>query len=292
MGKARATGGRAGERLLGVHVPTTGGLDQAPVYADLVGATAIQVFTRNQLQWRTRPVGRREAAAFRSALAASRVRAVLSHGSYLVNLASPRAAARRRSVDAAVSEVRRCHALGIPDVVFHPGAHLGAGVEAGLALVADSVEAVLKRTDGLGVRLLLEVTAGQGTCLGHDFEHFALVLGWLGWPARLGVCLDTCHLTAAGYDLATANGYRRTMMELNRAGGLTRVGAVHVNDAREPLGSRRDRHAPIGAGHLGLETFRRLVNDDRFRKVPMVMETPGPVEVWRREVALLRSLVG
>lgn len=290
MGDARPTGDRAGERLLGVHVPTTGGLDRAPVHADEVGATAIQLFTRNQLQWRARPVGRREAAAFLSALAASKVRAVLSHGSYLVNLASPRAAARRRSVDAVVAEVRRCHALGIPDVVFHPGAHLGAGEEAGLAAVAESVGAVLGRTDGLAVRLLLEVTAGQGTNLGHRFEQLAEVLDRLGWPARVGVCLDTCHLTAAGYDLATPAGYRRTMADLDRALGIARVGAIHVNDARDPLGSRRDRHAPIGTGQLGLETFRRLLRDARFDAVPMVMETPGPIEVWRREVALLRSL--
>jgi deoxyribonuclease-4 len=279
------------ELLVGAHVPVAGGLHRAPGHADVIGASAMQIFTRNQLQWSAKPVGQREAAGFRAALRASGVRAVVAHGSYLVNLASPSTRLRRRSTAAVLAELRRCHALGIPLAVFHPGAHMGAGEQAGIAAVAASVDEVLSRAEGLAVILLLEVTAGQGSTLGHRFEQLAAVMDRLRAPQRVGICLDTCHMTAAGYDLVTPAGYQGTIDELDRTLGLARVRAIHLNDARAPRGSRLDRHAPIGTGHLGLRTFRRLDNDTRFRAVPMLMETPGPAEKWRREVALLRSLL-
>jgi deoxyribonuclease-4 len=276
--------------LLGAHVPTAGGLHHAPTHGRDIGATAIQVFTRNQRQWAARPLEAAEAAAFRAALAASGVRAVMAHGSYLINLASPDPTLSERGREAFRVEMERCHALGIPALVFHPGAHLGAGDEAGLRAVARSLDAVLAACRRTAVMPLVEVTAGQGSCVGHRFEHLAEILTRVKSPERVGVCLDTCHLYAAGYDIATPRGYERTLAEFDRVVGLGTLRAMHLNDSRTPRGSRVDRHAPIGEGSLGLKTFRRLLADPRLRDVPKVLETPGGLEAWRREIALLRGL--
>jgi deoxyribonuclease-4 len=276
--------------LLGAHVPTKGGLASAAENGRAIGATVIQIFTRNQVQWRAKPIANDEAAAFRSALAGTGIRMVVAHGSYLVNLASPDGPTRRKSRDAFVAELGRCHALGIPYLVFHPGAHLGSGEEAGLAAIVAGLDHAFDRAEGHEVMALLEVTAGQGSYLGHRFAHLAEILGRVKHRGRLGVCLDTCHLLAAGYDIASPEGYERTLEELDRVVGLVHVKAIHVNDARKGLGSRLDRHAPIGAGCLGLPTFRRLLGDRRFAGVPLILETPGPLEEWRREIALLSSL--
>ncbi|HKC14168.1 MAG TPA: deoxyribonuclease IV [Vicinamibacteria bacterium] len=278
--------------LLGAHVPTAGGLDQAPARGREITADAIQVFTRNQVQWRARPLAPEEVRAFRVAVAQSGVRQVLSHGSYLVNLASADAALLTKSRQAFLEEMERCHALGIRYLVFHPGAHRGAGEAEGLRTVAASLNHVLERAPELDVHLLLEVTAGQGSSVGHRFEHLASIFEQVRRPERLGVCLDTCHLLAAGYDIATPKGYEATLSAFARLVGLDKLKAVHLNDAGRPLGSRRDRHAPIGHGFLGRATFRRLVNDPRFHGVPMVLETPGPLPVWKQELRLLRGLVG
>jgi deoxyribonuclease-4 len=276
--------------LLGAHVPVAGGLDQAPVNARAIEAEAIQIFTRNKMQWKALPVSETEARAFKEGLAGSGVKSVMTHGSYLVNLASPDAAMLAKSRAAFVADMERCHALGIPYLVFHPGAHVGSGHDEGLTAVARSLDAILSQAKGAAVMPVLEVTAGQGSCLGHRFEDLARIFELVHTPDRLGVCLDTCHLFAAGYDIATAAGYERTMDELDRALGLGRVKAFHLNDSKKGLGSRLDRHARIGEGTLGLETFRRIVNDARFDGVPMVLETPGPLDAWKKEVALLKSL--
>jgi deoxyribonuclease-4 len=271
-------------------VPVAGGLAKAGPNARAIGAEAIQIFTRNQVQWAARPVSAEEAGAFASALAPSGVRVVLAHGSYLVNLASPDPALLEKSRDAFFADLRRCGALGIPYLIFHPGAHLGAGEGTGLKAVARSLDDVLDRDPGLGVMPLLEVTAGQGTSLGHRFEQLAEILSVSRHGDRLGVCLDTCHLFAAGYDIARPRGYEATLLDLDRLVGLDRVRAVHLNDAKKELGSRLDRHAPVGEGHLGVATFRRLLNDPRFSGVPMVVETPGPLARWKREMDLLKRL--
>ncbi len=278
--------------MLGAHVSTAGGLHNAPERGREIAAEAIQVFTRNQVHWAARPVSRSEAAAFRAAVERNRIRVVLSHGSYLVNLATPDRVVRERSRAAFLAEMRRCHALGIPYLVFHPGAHLGAGEEEGLRRVAESLNHALDRGHGLAVMPLLEVTAGQGSSVGHSFEHLARILEQLETPLRVGVCLDTCHLLAAGYDIATPRGYARTMEDLDQTVGLSRVKAFHLNDAKRGLGSRLDRHESIGRGFLGAVTFRRLLRDRRFRGVPMVLETPGGLPRWKEELALLRRLRG
>ena len=276
---------------LGAHVPITGGVFNAPTHGRAIGAEAIQIFTRNQMQWACRPLREEESARFREALAASGIRRVLTHGSYLMNLASPNPDFLARSRACLVTEMERCHQLGIPHVVLHPGAHMGQGEDAGLRAIARSLDHVLERTEGLDVMPLLEVTAGQGSTLGYRFEHLAAIFDRLRVPDRVGVCLDTCHLYAAGYDLATPAGYERTMRAFGRRVGFGRLHAVHLNDSRREKGSRVDRHARAGEGLLGLDTFARLVNDPRLCGLPLVVETPGPLAEWKKEIARIRALV-
>ena len=276
--------------LLGAHVPTTGGLTAAAANGRAIGADAIQIFTRNQVQWRSKPISADEAATFHEAVAESGVRMVVTHGSYLVNLASPRRDVLERSRDAFLAEARRCDALGIPYLIFHPGAHMGAGEEAGLRAVAESLDRVFDLAGDLSVMPVLEVTAGQGSYLGHSFEHLAAIRGRVARPDRLGVCLDTCHLLAAGHDIATPEGYEATLASFDRIVGFETLKVMHLNDAKKGLGSRLDRHAAIGQGSLGIETFRRIVNDPRFDGIPMVLETPGGLDEWKKEIALLRGL--
>ena len=276
---------------LGAHVPITGGVFNAPGNGQAIGAEAIQIFTRNQMQWACRPLAAEEAARFREAVAASGVRRVLTHGSYLMNLASPNPEFRKKSRDCLVTEIERCDQLGIPYVVLHPGAHMGQGEDEGLTAIARSLDAVLERTEGREVMPLLEVTAGQGSCLGYRFEHLAAVFDRVREPDRVGVCLDTCHLYAAGYDLASPAGYERTLRDFQRIVGLRKLKAIHLNDSKRERGSRVDRHARAGEGAMGLETFARIVNDRRFRGLPLVVETPGPLAEWKKEIARLRALV-
>jgi deoxyribonuclease-4 len=276
---------------LGAHVPITGGVFNAPGNGAAIGADAIQIFTRNQMQWACRALSAEEAARFKEELARSGVRRVMTHGSYLMNLASPNPDFLSKSRDCLVTEIERCAQLGIPYVVLHPGAHMGQGEDAGLTAIARSLDRVLERTEGLDVMPLLEVTAGQGSCLGHRFEHLAAVFDRVRAPERVGVCLDTCHLYAAGYDLATPEGYEETLRAFTRIVGLRKLKAVHLNDSKRELGSRVDRHARAGEGRLGLDTFARIVNDRRFRGLPLVVETPGPLAEWKEEIARIRALV-
>jgi deoxyribonuclease-4 len=218
----------------------------------------------------------------------------LAHASYLINLASPDRTVWERSIQALAEEVGLCAGIGVPLLVVHPGCHMGSGEEAGLRRVARGLDRVLgRRGRPRGVRVLLENTAGQGTSLGHRFEHLGRVLAAAGSADRLGICFDTCHAVAAGYGLAGAADYRRTLGELARCVGLDRLRAFHLNDSRGARGSRRDRHAHIGEGHVGLDGFRRILNDRRFHDVPMVLETPKGTrdEHDLRNLATLRGLV-
>jgi deoxyribonuclease-4 len=283
---------KAAEPLLGAHVPIKGGTHNAPAHGAAIAAAAIQIFTRSQVQWKCKPMTEEEATAFRTALVAAKgVRVVLAHGSYLVNLASPVPEILDKSREAFCGELLRCQALGIPYLVFHPGAHMGTGEAQGLRAVAESLDEALDATAANGVMPLIEVTAGAGSWLGHRFEQVAEILGRLRRPERVGVCLDTCHVYAAGYDIARPKGYEQTLADFDRIVGLGKLKAIHLNDAKQGLGSRLDRHARVGQGQLGLATFRRIVNDPRLAGVPMVVETPGPLEEWKKELRLLRRLV-
>jgi deoxyribonuclease-4 len=258
---------------LGAQVSTSGGLCRAFERADAERCEAIQIFTSSSRRWAEDV---RDAGEIREFQTEARRRGVplLAHDSYLINLATGDRALARRSRRAFAAELERCEALGVGALVLHPGAHLGEGVEVGLGRVAAALRAALAATAGYRVGLLVELTAGQGTCLGASFAELRWLLDAIGSPERVGVCVDTCHAWAAGYDLRSEAGYAQTVAELDRVVGLARVRAFHLNDSKRERGSRVDRHEAIGAGHLGAAAFGRLVRDPRFAGVPAVLELP------------------
>ena len=278
---------------LGAHVSVAGGMPTAIERASDLGCTAIQIFVKNANQWRGREVGDDEAAAFRAAHAASRVGPLLAHASYLINLCAADPALLARSRQALADELARCARLGVGALVVHPGAHLGVGEEAGMDLAAASLDAALTALPESPVRVLLENTAGQGSCLGHRLEHLAGIRQRVSAPQRVGVCLDTCHSFAAGYAIHDRSGYEDFLAEVEERLGLPALGALHLNDSVRPFASRRDRHAHIGEGEIGLDAFARLLHEPRLRQVPMVVETePGrDMEFHRQDLATLRGLV-
>jgi deoxyribonuclease-4 len=276
--------------FLGAHVSTSGGVDKAPGNGVRVGCEAIQVFTKNQRQWKARPLSKAEVESYLSEVAKSRIQRAVSHDSYLINLASPDDAILKRSREAFADEVERCEQLKIPYLIFHPGSHVGSGEKVGLRSIATCINDTLHNKAGYATQLLLETTAGQGTNLGYSFEQLAEILEMVKEKDRVGICVDSCHIFAAGYEIRTADAYRSTMAQLDQVIGLKKVKAFHLNDSKNPLGSRVDRHEHIGEGHLGVETFRLILNDDRFRGIPMVLETPGEDEDFVRNLQLLKKL--
>lgn len=280
--------------LLGAHLSIAGGLHNAVAAAVELRCTALQIFSKSSNQWKAKPLLEDDVRSFRSASAASPVRVCVVHDSYLINLASPREELRRKSIDAFHEEMERVERLGLPSLIMHPGAHMGAGEDAGLCRVASAFDEVHERTRGLRMRVLIETTAGQGTTLGRRFEQIRRILDIVREPERLGVCLDTCHVFAAGYDIRTSQGWKDTLDEFERWVGMDRLEAIHLNDSARPLGSRVDRHAHIGTGHIGLEPFRAIMNDPRLAAVPKIIETPkeGGHEKDRQNLATLLELAG
>jgi deoxyribonuclease-4 len=285
---------------LGAHMSIAGGFARAVDRAAAVGATALQIFVKSARQWDAAPLAREDTFAFRKAVEAAGLgRHLLAHAGYLINLASPHPELWRRSLAALESEVDRCADLGVPHLIVHPGSHGGSGTEAGLTRLARGLERVFRPTARRApgrrtVRVLLEITAGQGRSLGARFEELGWVLDHGAHPERLGVCFDTCHVFAAGYEFRDRRSYRATFEALDRAVGLTRVHAFHLNDSVHGLGSRRDRHQHIGRGEVGLEAFRLVLNDRRFRDRPMVLETPKGEDLAADAVNLgvLRAMIG
>lgn len=264
--------------LFGSHLSVAGGLHHAARAAGQYGFTSLQIFTKAPSQWQGKEITSAQAAEFQTAVRENRIQCVVVHDSYLINLASSDEALWERSIAAFVDEIDRADLVGADYLVTHPGAHLGAGEPVGLARVAAGLDEIEQRRPGHRVQILLETTAGQGTSLGHRFEHLAAIISQAANPDRLGVCLDTCHVFAAGYALAPAAAYRAAFRDFDRLIGLDRLKVFHVNDSKKPLGSRVDRHEHVGRGHLGLEPFRLLVNDRRFRKHPMILETAKEVD--------------
>lgn len=270
-----------GRPRLGVHVSVAGGLGLAVPRAVALGCEAFQVFTRNPNRWRSPPLDPGQVRRFRDAVAASGLGPVFSHGSYLINLAASAEPLRGTSIDALVDELDRAEALGLDGVVLHPGVSApGEPEPRALDRLARAIREALAARRRQRVRLILEHTAGQGSSLGCTFEQLAGILARLDGSPRLGVCLDTCHLLAAGYDIASPRGYRDTFARFASTVGLDRLCVFHVNDSRRPCGSRVDRHAHIGEGHVGFPAFRRLLHDRRFAGLPMLLETEKS-PVWR-----------
>ena len=279
-----------------------GGLPRAVDRAQASRCQALQIFTKSAGQWRARPLPSAEIALFRKRIEESGIHPVVAHNSYLINLAAAAPALRAQSLAALGEELDRAEALGLDGLVMHPGSYTSGTEQAGLQLIAEGIGRLLASRPHGRTRILLEHTAGQGTNLGHTFEHLAAILAALDGSPRVGVCLDTCHLLTAGYDLCSEEGYAETFRHFDRIVGLDRIEVFHLNDSKKPCGSRVDRHEHIGKGCLGLEPFRRLLNDARFTTLPMLLETPklesaaskrrSDVDPWdARNLRTLRKLI-
>jgi len=278
-----------------------GGLPRAVDRAVAHECDALQIFTKNASQWRARPLPPDEVRQFRRSVARSGIKSVVAHNSYLINVATTAPALRAQSIAALAEEIDRAETLGLMGLVMHPGSYTTTDEATGLRMIADALRMLLAERRNGRTTILLEHTAGQGTALGHRFEHLATIIDLLDGSSRIGVCLDTCHLIAAGYDIATPEGYLDTFKQFTRIVGIRRLKAFHLNDSKKPCGSRVDRHEHIGKGCLGVETFRRLLNDRRFANLPMMLETPkvedrknrtGDVDPLDAEnLRVLRSLV-
>ena len=254
-----------------------GGVSEAFARGKEAGCECIQIFTKSSRQWASKPYTEEEVAAFKRAQAETGIRIVVAHDSYLLNLGAPDEKLRQRSVGGFIDELERCELLGVPFLIAHPGSHVGSGEEAGIKMIAQSIDEAHKACAGFKVKVALEITAGQGSNLGYKFEQMGQIFDAVKENERLRLCFDTEHAFAAGYDLRTDEGYERTFAELDKHIGLKRLVAFHINDSLKPFNSHVDRHEHIGKGHLGLDPFRRVVNDPRFVGIPMCLETePGP----------------
>jgi deoxyribonuclease IV len=251
-----------------------GGYYKAVEEAQRCGCDVVQLFTKNNNQWRAKPISGEEAVQFAAALAKLKIRHPIAHSSYLINLASPVEALRRKSIEGMVVELERADQLGIPYVVVHPGAHTTASEEEGIALVAKSIDAIHCLAPAAKAKIALELTAGQGTCLGCRLEQLAAIVGQVKRETDVRVCLDTCHVFAAGYDIRDRKAYLAMWRQFDKLLGLSRLAAIHLNDSKRELGSRVDRHEHIGRGQIGAEGFRHFLRDKRLRGVPMYLETP------------------
>jgi deoxyribonuclease IV len=288
---------------LGAHMSIAGGLPRAVDRAKASRCDALQIFTKSAGQWRARHLPDDEIALFRKRVEDTGIHPVVAHNSYLINVAAAAPALRTQSIAALGEELDRAESLGLDGLVMHPGSYTSGSEEGGLRLIGDAIRRLLAKRPQAKTMVLLEHTAGQGTNLGHRFEHLAAILDCIDGSPRVGVCLDTCHLLTAGYDLCTDEGYARTFEEFDRIVGLDRIKVFHLNDSKKPCGSRVDRHEHIGKGCLGLEPFRRLLNDGRFAGLPMLLETPkleskeskrrSDVDPWdARNLRTLRKLIG
>jgi deoxyribonuclease-4 len=260
--------------LLGAHMSISGGIHQALFRGKAAGCKVIQIFTRNPNQWASKALSQCEIDRFLNAVAETDIQPVASHDSYLINLASPHSDLREKSVRALVDELDRAGTLRIPYLVIHPGAHMGEGVIAGLGHVIDSLNRVLDASFQAGVMVLLETTAGQGTHLGHRFEHLAEVMDGVESPGRLGICLDTAHIFAAGYDIGEAQDYIKMLQAFDATIGLDHLKLIHVNDSKTPFGSKVDRHQHIGKGFIGEKAFSFFLKDSALKHLPFILETP------------------
>lgn len=277
----------------GTHASAAGGVDKALQRAVDVSATSCQIFSKNERQWRAKPLDPAVVERFHEERERTGITQMISHASYLINLASPKDDLIEKSVGGFSDELERAHTLGLQGVVLHPGAHTGSGVDTGIAKIAQSLNRIHDDLPHITSLTLLETTAGQGTALGRSFEEIAAIIDQVEAKDRVGVCLDTCHIFAAGYDIRTSDGYQEVMNAFDRIIGIDKLRAIHLNDSKMPFASNKDRHEHIGEGEIGVEGFRALVNDTRLSGIPGVLETEKDADgdYDRKNLALLRSLV-
>ena len=277
-----------GSVLLGAHMSIAGGVNMAIERARSINCTAMQMFVKNNMQWFARPLARDEITLFTQHQQRSDL-SIFAHANYLINLAATNGQFHTNSLRSLSEELVRADQLDLPFLVLHPGAHLGAGEEAGLEKIVESIDRVLSGLPKVKTRIALETTAGQGSCLGNKFEHLAYIISRVREPKRLCVCLDTAHIFAAGYDISSEGSVRKTFREFGRVVGLDRLVAIHLNDSKTGCGSRVDRHEHIGRGKIGLPAFRFIMGDRRFRNIPKVLETPKGKDL-REDVINLKRL--
>ena len=282
---------RKSEILLGAHMSIGGGVHMAIERGCSIKCTAIQMFVKNNMQWFARPLTRDEIRVFLNHAQRGELLSIFAHANYLINLAATNPQFLENSIRALSEELTRADQLELPFLVLHPGAHLGAGEEAGLEKIVDSVNRVFRKIPKVKTKIALETTAGQGSCLGHRFEQIAYIIANVRERERLCVCVDTAHLFAAGYDIGHAAGVKKTFREFDRVIGRERLAAIHLNDSKTARGSRVDRHQHIGQGLIGLDAFRFIMTEPRFRKIPKVLETPKGKEL-REDVTNLKRLRG
>jgi deoxyribonuclease-4 len=279
--------------LLGAHMSIAGGVQNSLLHGRKVACDVIQIFTKSSRQWAAQPYTTDEIRTFHANQKETGIATVVAHDSYLLNLGSPDEELRQKSIRALIDELERCEALSVPYLIAHPGAHLGAGEDEGIKTIAKSLGEIHAACPGLRVKVALEITAGQGSNLGYQFEHIRDILEAASQSDRIRVCFDTQHAFAAGYEIRTRDGYERTFDEFDRLIGIELLAAFHINDSKKEFHSRVDRHEHIGKGCIGVEAFRYLLNDSRFWGIPMCLETPkGPdLKEDQENLALLRSLV-
>lgn len=278
-------------KYIGAHVSTSGGVENAPINAHAIGAKAFALFTKNQRQWFSRSLTKENIQRFKENIKKFNfdMDYVMPHDSYLINLGHPERSALSKSQKSFFDEMHRCELLGISMLNFHPGSHLGKiSEEECLRTIAESVNTVLDKTRG--VTAVIENTAGQGSNVGYRFEHLRTIIDLVEDKSRIGVCLDTCHTFVAGYDIKSEEGFEKTFLEFDDIVGFNYLKGMHLNDAKKEYSSRVDRHASIGKGFLGLDPFRRLVNDPRFDNIPLILETPDE-DIWKDEIELLYSMI-
>jgi deoxyribonuclease-4 len=272
---------------------TSGGVHKALERGASVGCEVVQIFVKNNMQWFGRPHPAADVAQFKQDEGRLKFACVFAHAGYLINLGAPASENRTKSLKSLIQEITLADALGLPFLVLHPGAHLGTGESAGIGRIVEGLDEAIRATKSAKVRIALENTAGQGSCLGNQIEHLAAIYEGVETPARLGLCIDTCHLFAAGYDLRAAQGWDKVMRQIDTLIGRKEILAFHLNDSKTDLGSRADRHADIGKGKIGLAGFRHIVNDSRFKNTPGCLETRKSVDLHEdvANLATLRKLV-
>lgn len=260
--------------LIGAHFSIAKGLDKALFEAKSYGCNTLQIFTKNANSWKERVVTQKEIENFEQAKLETGIAEIASHTSYLINPATPEKKKHKMSINSLLQELVRSSNLDIPYVVLHPGSHMGAGDKEGITRIAESINEIFAKTSGISTRLLFETTAGQGSSVGHTFEQLASIISKVEKKINPGICLDTCHIFAAGYDMRTMEYYRKTMDDFDSIIGLDRLCLIHLNDSKKELGSRVDRHEQIGRGYIGLDAFKYIMNDDRLFDIPKIIETP------------------
>ena len=276
---------------LGAHTTTAGGVFNAIYAGEKIGCDVVQLFSKNQMQWEGKDLSSEEILKFQEAIEETSVVPIAIHDAYLINLASNKPGIYRKSYHAFVDELQRSEHLGVPYLIMHPGSHLGTGESAGITKIAESLESAFKESGINKTTILLETTAGQGTNLGYTFEQLKLIIDESGLQQNIAVCVDTCHIFTAGYDIRTPKSWAKVKKEFDNVIGLEKLKVFHLNDSKREMGSKRDRHERIGKGEIGLAGFAGLLNDPDLRKIPMIMEIPGGEGAYAEDLILLRSLI-